>query len=770
MTETKEVLRVGGMYCAACAVKIETYAKKLDGVSDAVANFGNNTVTVTYDDTKVGHDAIKRAVEKAGYTVIEGDAEAIAEMDRRDARTTLINLVVAIVFALPLTIFSMGPMFGLPMPFFDGEVPYGDDNVAAYAMIQLALCVPVIISGRRFYLRGIPSLVRGNPDMDSLIALGTGVSFLYSLYGTGCILTGAGDGEAMVKHLAFDSAAMIIALISVGKYIESRSKVKTNDAVTGLMDMAPEEATVIRDGKESRVPLSAVVKGDIVLVRPGESVPVDGKVIEGESSIDESMLTGEPMPVDKGVGDTVYGATVNGAGALRVEAENIGEDSVLFQIIGMIEGAQGTKAPVARLADKAAAIFVPAVIVAALVVGSCWYIFGGRDIAHALTMLISVLVISCPCALGLATPLAIIMGTGKGAKYGILFKSAAVLEASGNTDVVVLDKTGTITAGRPEVTDVKTYGMDEKEMLAYAAAAEADSEHPLARAIRWKAEALGIQVPAHSDFKTVTGGGVSCDVGGKKVSVGGTALLESAGIDTSARTEDHDRLASQAKTVMFVAVGDEISGLIAVADPIKENVGQAVADLKALGAEPIMVTGDNEATAKAVATEVGIDNVRFGALPGDKVKAVRDRQVKSETVAMVGDGINDAPALTQANIGMAVGTGTDIAIGAADVVLMNDDVRSIPATLEIGKATIKNIKQNLFLAVIYNAICIPIAAGSLEILFGIVINDLPMLAAAAMSCSSISVVSNALRLGTFKPTSIPATPKKKRNAGTKTTA
>ena len=755
MPERKEVLRIGGMYCAACAVKIEAYVKKLNGVSECVANFGNNTVTVTYDDSRVERGEIKRMVSKAGYTVIEGDAKAIAEADRRNERRTRVDLAVAFVFALPLTVFAMGPMAGIDVPLYMGSAAGEPENLA-YALVQLVLATAVVISGRRFYITGLPALARGEPDMNSLIALGTGTAYVYSICLT-CEIW-AGDAHA-VHHLAYDSASMIIALVSIGKYIESRAKVRTNDAVTELMDLAPRTARVIRDGGEMEIPASDLRRGDVVLVRPGESIPADGRVAEGESSVDESMLTGEPMPVSKRGGDAVYGATVNGPGSLRVSVEHAGEDSVLFQIIGMIEGAQGTKAPIARLADRASAIFVPAVIAAAVITGLAWYLFGGVPgsdrLPHAVTMLVSVLVISCPCALGLATPLAIIMGTGKGAKYGVMFKSAAVLEASGSVDTVVLDKTGTITEGRPEVTDIHSPTMGPGELLAYAAAAESDSEHPIAAAVLRKAEAEGVSVPAHSGFESVTGNGVACTAGGREVVVGRSGLMESRGVDVSSLGEEYGRLASQAKTCVYVAVDGEPAGIIAVADPIKEHAGEAVSTLKGLGAVPVMVTGDNEATAKAVGASVGIDDVRFGALPQDKIAAVRGFQVRSRTVAMVGDGINDAPALTQANVGIAIGAGTDIAIGAADVVLMNDDVRSVPAALEIGRATMRNIKQNLFLAIVYNAICIPVAAGSLDILFGIVIDDLPMLAAAAMSCSSISVVANALRLGRFRPGALP---------------
>ncbi|MEE3400724.1 MAG: heavy metal translocating P-type ATPase [Methanomethylophilus sp.] len=744
MTQKKEILRIGGMSCAACAVKIEESVKKVPGVSDAVANYGNNTATVTYED---GTDRSKiiGAIEKAGYTVIEGDAKAIAEADRKEAEYKKTNLIIAVVFAIPLSIYAMGPMFGASMPF-------RDDDPLVYACIQLVLCSVILIAGRRFFSRGIRGLMMLSPNMDSLICLGSGVGFLYGIYNTWLIWTG---DTGAVEDLTFDSAGMIIAFISIGKYLEAVGKVKTNDAVSGLLKLEPQKATVIRDGKEEIIPLEELKAGDTVLVRPGESVPADGTVLEGESSVDESMLTGESVPVLKKAGDKVFGATVNGTGSLRFRADLVGKDTALYQIIGMIEGAQGTKAPIARIADRVSAVFVPAVIITAVCVCLLWLIAGGKSVSYSVTALISVLVIACPCALGLATPLAIIMGTGKGAKYGILFKSAATMEACGNIDTVVLDKTGTITEGHPETTDaIPAPGFDKKELLALAAAAESDSEHPIAAAVVRKAKAEGLEIPEHSGFESVTGNGVICTAGGRKVAVGGAGLMKSQGADVSALEDRFDELAGQAKTCVYVSADGKAAGIIAVADPVKETSRSAVASMKALGVEPVMITGDNRETALAVGREVGIEDVRYSALPKDKIDAVKQMQVEQRTVAMVGDGINDAPALTQANVGMAVGSGTDIAIGAADVVLMNPDLRNVPATFEIGRAVVRNIHQNLFLALIYNSICIPIAAGLLTVLGLGEFDHMPMLAAAAMACSSLSVTANALRLGRFRPRSL----------------
>ncbi len=738
----KETLRIGGMSCAACAVKIEGFVKKVPGVSDAVANYGNNTVSVTYSDG-TDRSKIVKAVEKAGYTVIDGDAEAIAEADRAEASYKKRNLILALVFAIPLSIYAMAPMFGI-------GVPFGDD-AEIYSSIQLALCTMVLFAGRRFFTRGIAGLMRLSPNMDSLICLGSGVGFLYGAYCTAAVF---GGDTAMADGLTFDSAAMIVAFVSVGKYLEALGKVRTNDAVSGLMGMEPREASVIRGGEEIRIPAEDLAEGDIVLVRPGEGIPADGTVTDGCSSVDESMLTGESAPVAKKAGDAVYGATVNGEGSLRIRTEHVGEDTALHQIIGMIEGAQGTKAPIARIADRAAAVFVPAVICTAVAACLIWLIAGGRSISFSLTVLISVLVISCPCALGLATPLAIIMGTGKAAKHGILFKSAATLEAAGKVDTVVLDKTGTVTEGRPEVSDIYAPDGDTRNVLMYAAAAEQDSEHPIAKAIRRRAEQEGITVPGHADFGSRTGNGVICTVGGVTSAAGNAALMADLGVDVSGLEDECARLSSEAKTCIYVSAGGKALGVISVTDPVRKTSRAAVASMRALGAVPMMITGDNGSTARAVCAEVGIEDVRYGAMPKDKIDAVKKLQVEQKTVAMVGDGINDAPALTQANVGMAVGSGTDIAIGAADVVLMNSDLRTVPAVLEIGRATVGNIRQNLFLAFIYNAVCIPIAAGLPYVLGMGEFSHMPMLAAAAMACSSLSVTANALRLGRFEPESL----------------
>ena len=735
MAEKKDVLRIGGMSCAACAAKIDRSLNGLSGVSSAVANFGNNTATVTYDDSKVTHERIVAAVNKAGYTVIEGNSDDIAEADRKEAKERKVNLLIAIVFAVPLAIYAMGGMLlGLDVPL--------KDDCFLYGLVQMLLCLPVIWSGRKFYIRGFPALIHRSPNMDTLIAMGTAIGFAYSIY---CLIQIYNGDMEFMDHLSFDSAAMIIAFVSIGKYLEAMGKVKTNDAVSSLLKLEPQYATVLRNGQESRIPIEELRSGDLILVKPGEGIPADGKVESGNSDVDESMLTGESLPVSKKAGDTVYAATVNGTGSLRIIAEQVGKDTVLHQIIGMVEGAQGTKAPMARIADRVAAVFVPAVLLISLLCCIGWML-AGRDVLFSLTVMVSVLVISCPCALGLATPLAIIVGTGNAAKRGILFKSAAKMEAAGNIDIVILDKTGTITEGHPAVTDIVVSGMDENVMLAYAASAESDSQHPIAGAVVKKAEELGIVPAGHTDFESITGMGVRCKVDGSSVLVGNASLMTSEGLDLTSLEAENARLASEAKTCMFVAVDGKLAGLIAVADPVKKTSAEAISAIKSVGAVPVMISGDNEATALAVAKEVGISEVKAEALPQDKIDAVKRYQIQQKSVAMIGDGINDAPALAQSNVGMAIGNGTDIAIDAADVVLMNSDLRSVPASMEIGKATVSNIKQNLFLAFVYNAICIPIAAGLPYILGMGEFTHMPALAAAAMSCSSVSVTLNALRL------------------------
>ena len=728
MTIVKEVIKVDGMSCAACSARIEKALRKDPGIKESYANFSNNTVSVTYDDEETDRERISSLIEGAGYDVIRGGE---APPDRSSA--VLRSLIISVLFAIPVVILAMGPMFGLDL---------GIDEKTS-AILQLILSIPVVISGRRFFLRGMPALIARSPTMDTLVALGSGTAFVYSTVLTVLILTENGSG-----HLYFESAVMIIALVSVGKFFESRSRERTKDAVNGLKDLAPKEARVVRDGKEEMVPISELAVGDVIQVRPGESIFADAEIIEGSTSVDESMLTGESMPVTRTVGDMVYGGTVNVNGTVLAKVSAVGEDSALSRIIRMIEDAQSTKAPIARMADRVAAKFVPAVILIALAAGIIWLI-AGKDLVFSLTVIISVMVISCPCALGLATPLAITVGTGKGAEYGILYKDASSLEYAGRIDSVILDKTGTVTEGSPAVTGVYP-AEHEKEILQAACTVEQRSEHPIGKAIMSYCSAEGI-VPDDADgFTFETGSGVSCTSDGRKMTAGNA---DSAG-DVSSLSEKASELSKEGATVIYISVDGTVLGMIAVSDRVREESASAVSSLTSLGVSVRMVTGDNEITAAAVASKVGIGDVISGAKPEDKVKAIKVLQANGHDVAMAGDGINDAPALTQADLGMAIGSGTDIAMESSNVVLMNDDIRCVPAALEIGRATVKNIKENLFFAFCYNAICIPIAAG-LPYLFGVsLIHEMPMIAAAAMSLSSISVVSNALRLRTFRPKSM----------------
>lgn len=727
---------IGGMTCAACAGRIENAVRSLRGVSSCSANIGNNTATVTYDEDEVSESDMIRAITSAGYQVISDDRHAADEQELDALRVQKRDLLISIVFAIPLSIVAMGHMFGLdiglePLPF---------------CVLQIALLVPILYGGRRFFKKGFPALFSRNPTMDSLVSLGCTASVVMGLYATYNVWSG--DASAM-HTLSFDSAGMIIALVSVGKYLESRSKYRTNDSLRKLLEMAPDEATVIRDGVETSVPSKDLVPGDVILIRPGEKVPTDSVVIDGESSVNESMLTGESVPVSKRQGDTVYGATINESGSIRARVEKVGDETVLFQIAHMMEVAQGTKAPVASMADRVASVFVPAVIAIAVISCIGW-ILSGRDLEFGLKIAVSILVISCPCALGLATPLAIVVGTGIGSRHGILYKTAASLEEAARIDTVILDKTGTCTIGHPEVVSVSS-DMDDIGLISIAAAAESDSEHPLAEAIVRHAERIGAPKREHSGFSSITGGGISCVVEGMDVLIGNRPLLEQRGVDVP-EDADGDR---DAETRVMVAIDGRYVGAIGITDPIRAESPGAVASLKGDGMRVMMVTGDRTGTAMHVASELGIEEVRAETRPGDKLEIVKDLQVSQRRVAMTGDGINDAPALTQADLGIAVRSGTDIAMESADIILMNDDLRNVPASLEIGRAVLRNIRQNLFFAFAYNAVCIPIAAG-LPVLLGFdgLVDQMPMISAAAMSLSSISVVSNAMRLRTFRPAAL----------------
>ena len=728
---TKKVFRIGGMSCAACVGRVESAISSVKGVESAEANIGSCTAVVEYDGSRETEKAIADAVRAAGYSVVSDDRDEAAAEAEKALSAQFRDLVIAIAFAIPLAILSMGPMLGLFEPFLD-MFPYG--------VLQAILCVPTLIAGRRFFLRGYPALLSRHPTMDSLIALGATASVLlgtYSLY-----RIWQGDMDAM-SGICYDSASMIIALVSVGKYVEARSRHRTDDSVRRLLSTVPDEATVIRDGSEARIKASELAPGDVMVVRPGERVPADGVVVSGESSVNESMLTGESMPVDKRPGDTVYGATVNGSGRLEVKAEKTGEDTVLFQIARMIEMARGTKAPVASLADRVSAVFVPAVIAVAVACFIAWSL-AGRDVQFSLTVAISVLVISCPCALGLATPLAIVVGTWKGSEHGILFKTASAVEASSKADTVVLDKTGTCTLGEPSVRRVEAE--DEAGLIGLAASAESGSEHPIAKAVMRHAAEAGVEIPPLESFSGRSGYGISCVCGGRRVLVGNRALMEDEAVEVP------DLPDVPGMTRILVAADGSYLGSILVADAVRPEAPEAVAHLRSDGLRTIMATGDGRSAGEAIASEIGVDEVRAEMRPGDKLRLVKDLQIAQRRVAMVGDGINDSPALTQADVGIAVGSGTDVAIESADVVLMSGDLRCVPAALETGKAVMRTVRQNLAFAFIYNVVCIPIAAG-LPALFGYedLVSHMPMFAAAAMSMSSISVVANTLRLRRFRP-------------------
>lgn len=722
--------RIGGMSCAACVGRVEDVLGSLDGVESVEANIGTNTASVRYDPEKVTESDIARAVESAGYQLISDDPRKASEEEAEALRIQFRDLLISIAFTIPLSVVAMGHMFGLNVPL----------DPLPFCILQLVLCIPVMYGGRRFYRKGIPALAGRNPTMDSLVSLGTLASLSIGIYNTYLVYTG--DTDAM-HSLSFDSVGMIISLVSIGKYLEARSKNRTNDSLRRLLSMVPDEATVIVNGAESRIPASELSVGDIVLIRPGERIPADATVVSGESSVNESMLTGESIPVAKKVGDAVFGATVNGAGSLKARVDKAGDDTVLFQIAKMIEVAQSTKAPVAGMADRVAAVFVPTVIALAALACIVWLI-AGRDLMFGLTIAISVLVISCPCALGLATPLAIVIGTGRGSQYGILFKTAAALESAGRIDTVILDKTGTCTKGSPEVVSVS-----DPSVIGMVVAAESDSEHPIAKAIVEYARREGIDPPVHESFESVTGDGVACVTDGHEIMVGSMDFLESRGVpipETAVPAGDEGRI------YVVSAVDGMYAATIAMEDPVRDEAPSAVSSLKGDGLRVLMVTGDMQSTAAHVAETVGIDEFHARIRPEGKLEIVKKLQISQARVAMTGDGINDAPALTQSDLGIAVGSGTDIAVESADIVIMNDDLRCVPASLEIGRATLRNIKENLFLAFCYNAVCIPIAMG-LPVAFGYdgLVDQMPMLSALAMSLSSISVVSNAMRLRGFVP-------------------
>ncbi len=743
-TARKAELSVQGMSCAACSAAVERAVRKLPGVETASVNLATNRAQVEYDPASVKLSQIKDAITKAGYTPanVEDEGARDAEMEKREKALKAMKrrLVVAVCFAVPILYIAMGHMIGLPLPHFLSP----HENGLNFALVQLALTLPVIWAGSRFFRVGFKMLFKGAPNMDTLVAIGTGSAFLYGVYGA--IMIALGD-HGFAQKLYFESAAMVITLVMVGKYLEAVSKGKTSEAIKKLVNLRPKTAVVLKDGAELEVPLDEVAVGDIVLVRPGASIPADGVVTEGASSVDESMLTGESLPVEKHPGSALTGGSINGEGLLTCRVTQVGEDTALSKIIKLVEEAQGKKAPIAKLADVISGYFVPAVMGIALLAALVWLI-AGETIGFALNIFVTVLVIACPCALGLATPTAIMVGTGKGAELGILIKGGEALEAAGRTQAVVLDKTGTITEGKPVLTDIRAYGMGEDEALALAASAEYGSEHPIARAIVEGAKQRGMETVQPEEFRALAGRGIEAAVSGKRVLAGNPRLMAEQGIDTGIAQADAAALSASGRTLMYIAADGKLVALMGAADTVKPSSADAVARLADMGLDVYMITGDNRATADIIACEVGISHVLAEVLPGDKAGEVAKLQQQGLRVAMVGDGINDAPALVQADIGMAIGTGTDVAVESADVVLMRGDLGEAAAAIALSRATMRNIRQNLFWAFIYNIIGIPFAAGVLHAFGGPLLT--PMIAGAAMALSSVSVVTNALRLKRFR--------------------
>jgi Cu+-exporting ATPase len=745
---TREVsIPVGGMTCTACSAAIERSLKKLPGVQIAAVNFATEKATVTYDPSTVRLSEIKGAIKKAGYESLAMEAASDAKIDahkeakEREIRTMWTKFIVSAAFSIPLLYLAMGHMLGWPMP----AALHPMDYPLRYALLQIALVIPAIVAGYRFYVVGSRSLLHGAPNMDSLIAMGTSAAILYSLFSVYRIAQG--DFGA-VEELYFETAGIIITLILLGKTLEAVSKGRTSESIKKLMGLKPKTATVIQEEREIEIPIDEVEPGDILLVRPGERVPVDGTVASGASAVDESMLTGESIPVDKGPGSPLTGGTINKNGALTFRAERVGADTALSRIIKLVEDAQGSKAPIAKLADVVSGIFVPVVFAIAILSAGAW-LLAGHTAVFALTIFVSVLTIACPCALGLATPTAIMVGTGKGAELGVLIKSGEALETAHKVQVVVFDKTGTITEGKPALTDIlPAEGVTAERLLSLAAAAEKASEHPLGEAIVRAAEARGLILPPVAAFEALPGRGIEADMEGKTFLLGNARLMAERGIQTGGLGAMAASLAASGKTPMFAAFEGLAFGLIAVADVVKSQSAAAIARLHAMGIETAMITGDSRPTAEAIAREVGIDHILAEVLPGDKAGEIRKLQIQGKIVAMVGDGINDAPALAQADIGIAIGSGTDVAIESADIVLMRSNLMDVPTALSLSKQVIRNIRQNLFWAFGYNVLGIPVAAGLLYSFGGPLLS--PIIAAAAMSMSSVSVLSNALRLKRFK--------------------
>ena len=762
----KELLDITGMSCSACSSRIEKVVGRMEGVEEIAVNLLTNKAQVSYDESKLDTAAIIARIEKLGFgaAVHQQTNKVVAAKPTNTAATELAEmrrrLVLSLGFTAPLFYLHMGLMYSWPLL----ELVKGQENLLLAALVQFFFCLPVVITGYKYFYHGLRNLWNRAPNMDSLIAIGSGAAFVYGLYGLLGLAYAFGHQrldliQGFYDALYFESAAMILALITLGKFLEARAKSHTSDALTALMQLRPKTALVERHSVQGEIPLEEVVLGDVLIVKSGASVPVDGRIIEGSGALDESAITGESIPVDKLIGDKVTGGTINKSGYFKMEATAIGSDTTLAKIIALVEEATSSKAPIAKLADKISGVFVPVVIAIAIVAACSWLIFGASW-HFALTIAISVLVISCPCALGLATPTAIMVGTGRGAKQGILIKSATALETAHKVDSVVLDKTGTVTEGKPVVTDILPCdGITESELLQTAAALERLSEHPLGHAIVKKAEeekqassssnsTSEVTALVAKDYEALPGCGFFATVNGKRYAAGNLLLMEEQGVELSELQEQHQQLAASGKTPLYFAQGSRLLGTIAVADTVKPTSKAAIEKLKAMGLKVIMLTGDNAATAEAIRRQVGLDEAIAQVLPQDKERHVRQMQEQGHVVAMVGDGINDAPALARANVGIAIGAGTDVALEAADMVLIKSDLQDVARAISLSKSVMKNIKENLFWAFIYNTIGIPLATGLLYPAFGLLLN--PMLAAAAMSCSSVSVVTNALRLRFIK--------------------
>lgn len=743
----KKILTIDGMTCASCAQTVEKTTGKLTGVESAVVNLATEKLAVEYDPDVVNLSDIIESIAKEGYEAHEEiDSADAAELEQEKKESEIKGFwnrfIASAIFTVPLMYISMGPMINLPVP----ELLNPASNPLYFAIAQIILTVPVMYFGKEYFKVGFKTLFRGHPNMDSLVALGTSAAFVYSLYATYRIF--AGDASYAME-LYYESAAVILTLITLGKYLEAVSKGKSSEAIKKLMDLAPKTARVLRNNLEQEIGIDEVRVGDTIIVRPGERLPVDGVVTSGRTAIDESMLTGESIPVEKQPGDEIVGASINKTGSIQYEATKVGKDTTLSQIVQLVEEAQGTKAPIAQLADKISGVFVPIVIGLSLLSGGAWFFLGQESWIFSLTIMISVLVIACPCALGLATPISIMVGTGKGAENGVLIKSGVALETTHQVDTVIFDKTGTITEGKPELTDIlTTEDISESDLLKLAASAEVGSEHPLGEAIVRAAEEKGYEFFETDSFNALPGRGIEVSIDNKHLFLGNKKLMDENNISLTELAEESDQLASQGKTPMYISIDRQLAGIIAVADTIKENSIEAIERLHKMGIEVVMITGDNKRTADAIAGQVNIDRVLSEVLPEDKAAEVEKLQAEGKKVAMVGDGINDAPALAQADIGIAIGSGTDIAMESADIVLMRSDLLDVPTAIELSKATIKNIKENLFWAFGYNTLGIPIAMGLLYLFGGPLLS--PMFAAAAMSLSSVSVVLNALRLRRFK--------------------